>query len=94
VFLFPFALLSLFVGFELARRALPRSASSKLAWTSAVGLLVAANSWHAVSAFQNLSTELDQPQLDRFRGYFGAPPAVLVDQFNFIILFAHAHDWR
>jgi hypothetical protein len=94
VFLFPFALLSLFVGFELARRALLRSASSKLALTSAAGLLVAANSWQVVSTFQNLTTELDQPQLELFHSYFGTPPAVLVDQFNFIIFFAHVHDWR
>jgi hypothetical protein len=94
VFLFPFALLSLFVGFELARRALPRRASNNLAWTGAAGLLVAASTWHVVSTYKILSTEIDHALLDRFHDQVGRPPAVLVDQFNLIMFFSHFHDWR
>jgi len=33
-------------------------------------------------------------QLDTFRSSFGVPGAVLVDQFNFINLYADYHDWN
>jgi hypothetical protein len=35
-----------------------------------------------------------QPQMDAFRAAFGSRGTVLSDQFNFIVLFAHHHDWE
>jgi hypothetical protein len=95
IFLFPFAVLCLFAGAECARRALPASWSSSTAWASAAGLGVAASAWLGIS---NLPLVPELPEWrahhERFSGHFPAPPAVLVDQFNSIALFAHYHDWR
>jgi hypothetical protein len=94
VFLFPFALLSLFAAIELARRAVPPIASNRLVWASAAGLLVAVSSRGAASKFPARSAELAQAQFDRFHGHFGTPPGLLADQYNFITVFGHYHDWR
>jgi 4-amino-4-deoxy-L-arabinose transferase-like glycosyltransferase len=94
VFLFPFLLLALFVGLDVARRMLPARLKSRSAFTGLAGLLVALNGWHAVATFPSSSEGLGQANLNRFEAHFGTPPAILVDQYNFIILFGHFHEWR
>jgi hypothetical protein len=95
IFLFPFLLLALFVGLDDARRAVPAGwRLNAVVWAGAAGLLVALNGWHVVALFRAPGANLDRGKLDRFQGHFRAPPAILVDQFNFIILFGLFHDWR
>jgi hypothetical protein len=95
IFLFPFVLLALFVGLDEARRAVPpRWRLNGAVWAGAAALLVALNGWHVVAPFPAPGANLDRARLDRFQGHFGTPPAILVDQFNLIILFGLFHDWR
>ena len=94
--LFTFGVLGLFGAIECARRTLPLSWASRRFWAAAAGVAVAANCGLWFSTSPVAAERLMQPQMDRFRELFESPPAVLVDQFNLIMLFGHhdAAEWR
>jgi hypothetical protein len=93
-FLVPFAFAAFFTLVESARRSLgPRWGAQSL-WIAAValGVFISVLSW--TSAFRVLPEPLFQQQMDRFTELIGSPRTVLVDQFNFITVFNHHHDWQ
>jgi hypothetical protein len=92
-FLFPFAIVALFTGIDAARRLLPRRWSARGPWVGATALGVAASCGLWMSTSQVDPNPPLKPQMDRFHAAFRQPAAVLVDQFNFIVLFAHYLDW-
>jgi hypothetical protein len=92
-FLFPFAIIALFTGIDAARRLLPRPWSARGPWVGATALGVAASCGLWMSSFQVDPQPPLKPQMDRFHAAFGQPAAVLVDQYNFIMFFAHYLDW-
>lgn len=94
--LFVFSLIALFCGIECARRISIYSWISRHAWTTVAACAVAANLGIWLSASPVMAGRLMQPQMDTFRGLISSPPAILVDQFNFILLFIHhdTADWN
>jgi 4-amino-4-deoxy-L-arabinose transferase-like glycosyltransferase len=96
IFLFPFALLSLFVGIEQLRRVAPRCLSWHGLWAGATGLAVAVSAWVSVSTFPVLSAPFGRLEWDRFRTHLGAPQVVLADQYSSIFVFGQVldGDWR
>lgn len=94
VFLFPFAVLGLFAALECARRAAPFPWSSNRRWVAGIGTAVAASVALWLSTLQ-VGTQLPGAvEMSRFRSVLGKPPLVLVDQYNFIVMFGHLHEWR
>ena len=93
-FLFPFAVLCLFIGVDQLRRALPAKLARAPAWSAAIGLLVVGSLLHGLLVYP-FATEnpVWESQLARFRGVEPAPSAILLDQFSTIRLFGHLHDW-
>jgi len=92
IFLFPFAILALFAGVEVARRAAPGRWSSRRLWVGTTTAVVVASTGFGLATFP----VFPQPraQIDRFRGDFPDEPTVLVDQFNLIVFFGHYYDWQ
>jgi hypothetical protein len=92
-FLFPFAIVALFVMIESVRRKVPFPWSSQRFWLGTISLGLTFSCYLWISTYPVVSKALMQTQMDKFRAAIKTPPAVLVDQFNFIILFGHYHDW-
>jgi uncharacterized membrane protein len=92
VFLFPFVLISVFVLVGEVREMTIRRAFRR-GWIAAGLLSVGANCWLWLSPFHVTSTPEMHQQIEAFRREYPNPPAVLVDQFNFIVLFGRYHDW-
>jgi 4-amino-4-deoxy-L-arabinose transferase-like glycosyltransferase len=91
IFLFPFAVVALFTVWECVRRAAPIRWAGGKAWVgaSAVGVTVSFGLWFVPF---HVDPTLGK-QMDEFRAVIRRPPAVLVDQFSFILFFGHHHDW-
>jgi len=93
-YLFPFILLSLTAGIDCIRREMRSRWSHAGLWVCVAGLLVAMNVASWPRRFTLSGIPFQQAQMDAFRSSLGAPPAVLVDQYNFIPLFGQFHDWQ
>jgi len=93
-FIVPFAVISLFSLIEVVRRGAPRRLRGRRAWAAAVaaGVAVSVASWTAT--FEVQPEALFQSTMTHFRTLVPSPRAVLLDQFSFIVFFAHYHDWR
>ena len=95
-FLFPFLVIAVFVGLESARHAVPlRWASSRL-WVGVAALVIGWNVAVWLSQFRLETSPIMTAEMQMFRSSVGTPDALLADQFNLIIIFAHYHDgtWR
>ena len=92
-FLFPFIIISAFVAADPIRFRVGTTRAGRALWTTILAALVSLNILSWLVNFPVYHQPLLQGQIDRFRGLFGFPPAIDVDQFNFINLFAHHHDW-
>ncbi len=93
-YLLPLAIVALFAVIAAIGRAIPSRCSWPRFWAGASALAVAANCWFWMSAGTITAVNPAQRQLDRFRAVLGTPQAVLADQYNFVILFGHYHDWK
>ena len=92
-FLFPFIILSAFVAADPTRFRPGITRAVRALWTTILAALVTLNILSWLVNFPVYSQALYQDQINRFRGLFGFPPVIEVDQFNLINLFAHYHDW-
>jgi hypothetical protein len=92
-FLFPFAVMSLVLAAERVRTMLP-AGLARSGWSGILGLILAWSVWSWTTAFPWTPNYPMRNQLDTLRSSFGVPGAVLVDQFNFINLYADYHDWN
>lgn len=103
-FLFPFALVSLFVALESARSLVPPLASGTGLWGGLLVLGVAGSfalskpaAWLDPTGERleaQLTESMFKGQMGEFRRVLGTPGVVFVDQFSFILVFAYHHDWH
>ncbi len=93
IFLFPFAVIALFTLWEWLSRSVPIAWAARKAWVGTSAVAVVVSFWLWFVPFQ-VSPALMKSQMDAFHAAFPRPPAVLVDQFNFILFFGHHHDWN
>jgi hypothetical protein len=93
VHLLPLLVLCLVAGLEAVRRLAPGRWSHAGAWgvLACAGVLAAAAV--GIARYPVDPTPLGQGNLERFRRDFPRTPAVLVDQYNSIFLFALHHEW-
>jgi len=93
LFLFPFAILSLFVVLDRIDRALPDGWQRRaLVVVVLAGCVSSISGW--MSQFRVTSGVMEQGKMNAFRSSFPATRAIYLDQFSLIPFFAYYHDWQ
>ena len=91
IFLYPYVVVCFFVAVELLRRSGPRPLRAA-GWTAALFFFVIWNQAATLSR-HTFDGTLAQGEMEDFHRIAPAPEAVLVEQFNLVLFFAHYHQW-